>query len=94
MVVNIQNISLGYLLAINIIAFTSMWIDKQKAKHNKWRIKERTLFLQALFGGSIGAMSGMYLFRHKTKHRSFVIGMPMILILQIAIVLVVFSLVK
>lgn len=73
-----------YLIIINIIAFMLMGIDKRKAIRHQWRIPERTLFISALLFGSIGANVGMYVFRHKTKHRKFVILMPMILILQIA----------
>lgn len=72
-----------YLLLINFIAFFLMGIDKSKARHKKWRIPEKTLFLSAILGGSIGSILGMQLFHHKTRHTSFVIGMPCILILQI-----------
>ena len=72
-----------YLLIINAAAFLLMLIDKWKAKNNKWRIPERTLFASALLGGSLGAIAGMYTFRHKTKHFSFIIGMPVILAAQI-----------
>ena len=72
-----------WLLIWNIIAFLLMGIDKWKAAHESWRIRERTLFLSAILGGSIGAILGMSLFRHKTQHRSFTAGMPAILILQI-----------
>lgn len=74
-----------YLLLVNIIAFALMGIDKSKARHHKWRIPEKTLFLSAIIGGSIGANLGMQVFRHKTKHPSFVIGMPCILIAHIAL---------
>jgi uncharacterized membrane protein YsdA (DUF1294 family) len=73
----------GYLVIVNILAFLLMGIDKHKARKGAWRIPERTLFLSALIGGSLGANLGMQLFRHKTKHRSFVIGMPAILIVQL-----------
>jgi uncharacterized membrane protein YsdA (DUF1294 family) len=73
----------SYLVIVNILAFLLMGIDKRKAKKGAWRIPERTLFLSALIGGSLGANLGMQLFRHKTKHRSFVIGMPAILIVQL-----------
>lgn len=62
-----------------------MGIDKLKAKKNRWRIPEKTLFILSLIGGSIGSWSGMYVFRHKTKHWYFVIGMPAILLAQIAL---------
>lgn len=76
---------LTYLTIINIIGFFSMGIDKYKAVHHKWRIPEKTLFIIALMGGSAGSIVGMQLFRHKTKHPSFFIGMPVILILQVLI---------
>ena len=62
-----------------------MFLDKQKAKKGKWRIPEKTLFLAALLGGSLGTTLGMNTFRHKTKHWYFKFGMPAILILQIAL---------
>ena len=83
----IIKIFLLYLLLINIIAFVIMGLDKYKAKHNKWRISEKNLFFSALLFGSFGAILGMKLFRHKTKHRLFIFGMPLIFILQIAIVI-------
>ena len=72
---------------MNVIGLAVMGIDKSKAKKNKWRIPEKTLFLVSLLGGSIGTLLGMYAFRHKTKHWYFVIGMPAILILQVALVI-------
>ena len=78
---------LAYLLIVNAVAFLLMLIDKIKAKKNLWRIKESTLMLWAAIGGSIGALAGMYTFRHKTLHRKFTIGIPAILVFQIAAVL-------
>ena len=75
---------LAYLLIVNAAAFLLMLIDKVKAKKNRWRIRESTLMLWAAIGGSIGALAGMYTFRHKTLHRKFTIGIPAILALQIA----------
>lgn len=78
--------ALAYLLVINLTAFFLMLSDKQRAKKaGARRISEKTLFLSALLGGSIGAIAGMRLFRHKTKHWYFVIGMPAILLTQIAL---------
>ena len=74
-----------YLLIINLAGFLAMFLDKQKAKKGKWRIPEKTLFLFAIAGGSIGTTLGMNLFRHKTKHWYFKFGMPMILVIQIAL---------
>ena len=75
-----------YALIINLVGFFSMFIDKRRAKKNQWRIPEKTLFLFAILGGSIGSNIGMRLFRHKTKHWYFVYGMPTILLLQIVII--------
>ena len=75
-----------YVIIINLVGFFSMFIDKRRAKRNEWRIPEKTLFLIAILGGSIGSNIGMRLFRHKTKHWYFVFGMPAILILQIVII--------
>lgn len=76
---------LFYLLIINLAGFLAMFLDKQKAKKGKWRIPEKTLFLFAIAGGSIGTTLGMNLFRHKTKHWYFKFGMPLILMIQIAL---------
>jgi uncharacterized membrane protein YsdA (DUF1294 family) len=75
----------GYFLLMNLIAFSSMGIDKHKARKNKWRIPEARLFLWALLGGSLGSVVGMRVFRHKTKHWYFEYGMPLILIVQIVL---------
>ena len=78
----------GYLVLVNLVAFALMGIDKRRAKREgARRIPEKTLFLSAILGGSIGAIMGMRTFRHKTKHWYFVWGMPMILIAQIALVI-------
>ena len=74
-----------YLLLINATAFLLMLIDKQKARRNRWRVPERTLLGAAILGGSIGALMGMYMFRHKTRHLKFTLGVPAILIAQIAL---------
>ena len=72
-----------YLLIINAAGLLLMLVDKIKAKKNLWRIKESTLILSAVLGGSIGALAGMYTFRHKTKHPKFTVGIPVILVLQV-----------
>lgn len=56
-----------YLIIINLITFLAMFIDKKKAEQSKWRISEKALFILAIFGGSVGGIAGMYIFRHKTK---------------------------
>ncbi|MEZ5335774.1 MAG: DUF1294 domain-containing protein [Methanolobus sp.] len=75
----------AYLLLVNIVAFALMGIDKRKAKRNEYRLPEKTLFMWAIAGGSVGSIIGMYFFRHKTRHPSFQIGMPLILMVQIYI---------
>ena len=87
---SLKNI-LIYLVAINLITFVTMYVDKRKAKWGKWRIKESTLFTLVFLGGEIGGIAGMYLFRHKTKKTRFVIGFPLILITEVicAIILLV-----
>ena len=74
-----------YLLIVNALGFLLMLVDKRKAQKNLWRIPEATLFLMAAIGGSIGSIAGMYKFRHKTRHWYFVLGMPAILIAQLAL---------
>lgn len=73
-----------YLLIVNAVAFLLMLVDKQKARRKLWRIPESTLFLMAAIGGSIGSLAGMFVFRHKTKHLKFTLGVPAILIAQLA----------
>ena len=80
-----MNYFLLYLLLINAAAFALMLADKVKARKNRWRIPERTLIGSALLGGSIGALLGMYTFRHKTRHLKFTLGVPAILMAQIAL---------
>ena len=75
----------SYLVPLNLAAFIMMWADKRRARKGRRRIPEATLFSVAVLGGSLGAIAGMYAFRHKTKHRSFVYGMPAILIAQLAV---------
>lgn len=74
-----------YLAVINLAGFLSMALDKQKARRNKWRIPEATLFLFAIFGGSAGCLLGMRVFHHKTQKPKFYIGIPIILGVQIVI---------
>ena len=76
-----------YVIVMNIISFSIMGIDKYKAKKQAWRVPESTLFILAIIGGSFGSITGMYAFRHKTRHWYFVYGLPAILIVQIVIVI-------
>ena len=81
-----MNIILYYLLAVNIATFLLYGFDKYKAKKGKWRISEATLLTMAAIGGSIGAWAAMRLWHHKTMHKKFKYGIPLISIMQIALV--------
>ena len=74
---------LGYLLLANLIAFALMGLDKGRARRGRWRISEKALFLPAVLGGSLGAILGMRLFHHKTKHWYFRCGLPALLAAQV-----------
>lgn len=78
-----KTILIAYIILINLIGFAMMGIDKRKSINKRWRIPEKKLFLIALCFGSIGVLTGMYVFRHKTKHLSFAIGIPAILVAQL-----------
>lgn len=75
-----------YLIAVNVVGFAMMGIDKNRAKRGEWRIPEKTLFTCALLGGSLGTTLGMSTFRHKTKHWYFKYGMPLILVVQVLLI--------
>ena len=77
---------LYYLIVINIVTFLVYGIDKWKAKQGSWRISEATLLILAVIGGSIGALLGMKVWRHKTMHKKFKYGLPLILLVQIALI--------
>lgn len=74
-----------YLAAVNFAAFVMYGIDKRKAIRGKWRTPESALLGVAVIGGSLGAWAGMYVFRHKTRHKKFVIGVPLVIIFQAAV---------
>ena len=80
-----QGILFLYLLIINLIAFAVYGIDKRRAVKDRWRVSEKTLFLLAILGGSIGAWAGMRVFHHKTKHWYFKFGIPAIFVLQVVL---------
>ncbi|MGN2370513.1 DUF1294 domain-containing protein [Clostridium cagae] len=80
-------IVLIYLLFINFIGFCIMLIDKNRAIHKEWRVPEKTLIGISIIGGSIGMLLGMFTFRHKTKHLKFLLGIPVIMIIQFYIVI-------
>lgn len=75
-----------YLIVINIVSFILMFYDKKRAEKHKWRVSEGRLFFAAAIFGSIGIWTGMYFFRHKTKHMKFVIGIPLIFIIQLLLI--------
>ena len=85
----IQNLPIIYVAVMTLVAFLAMGWDKLCAKRDARRVPEKTLFLLAIIGGSIGSIAGMYAFRHKTRHWYFKIGLPLILILQIAAIIAV-----
>ena len=76
-----------YLICINILTFLVYGIDKWKARNDKWRISEATLLLLAVIGGSVGAWAGMSVWHHKTLHKKFRYGVPLILIIQMALII-------
>lgn len=80
------NILLIYLMVVNVVLYAMMGIDKYKAKMEKRRIPERTLFTLAIIGGGLGGTLGMYGFRHKTKHWYFQLFFPLLMIAQVALV--------
>lgn len=84
----------AYLVIINAMGFLIMLADKKKAIRGAWRIPERTLMAIATLGGSIGCLLGMNLFRHKTKHLKFTIGIPLILAVQVVLGVVLLSIKK
>lgn len=77
---------LYYFVCVNVLTFLVYGIDKWKARQGKWRISEATLLLFAVIGGSIGAWLGMRVWRHKTMHKKFKYGLPLILLVQIALI--------
>ncbi len=85
----IKMLMLVYFAVINVIGILINISDKRRAKKNKWRIKEHTLWSVALLGGSIGSYAAMRLIHHKTKHKSFMIGFPILILIQIIIAAIV-----
>ena len=79
----------NYIILINLLGIILMLLDKKKAVKNRWRISENTLMFTALIGGSLGILIGMYTFRHKTKHKKFTIGVPVLLIVNILCIIMI-----
>lgn len=82
---NELNLIILFLIGVNAMAFILMGIDKQKAIKHKYRIPERTFWGLAILGGAVGALLGMKRFRHKTKHRLFILGMPTLIVIHITL---------
>lgn len=80
-----------YLLTINLLTFVTYGIDKYKARHKHWRVREASLLLLAVLGGSPAALLAMHLFRHKTQHNKFRYGVPAILIAQVLLVVLAYK---
>ncbi|MEN1968263.1 DUF1294 domain-containing protein [Lentibacillus sp. N15] len=78
---------ISYVILVNLLGFVVMGIDKRKAKHHQWRISEKTLWGIMIIGGSVGSFLGMQFFHHKTKHRSFQLGVPLLIFLQIGLLI-------
>lgn len=76
---------IGYLGIMNLAAFITMGEDKRRARKHLWRVPEKVLFLLAILGGSLGSIMGMQVFRHKTRHWYFALGMPAILLVHLGI---------
>ena len=89
--VNILYICIFYLATVNLVAFFMYGMDKWKAKRSKWRISEATLLVVAVVGGSIGAWLGMKTWHHKTLHKKFRFGVPLILTAQILLLIYIFN---
>lgn len=85
-----QIVVIVYMLVMSIAGFISMGVDKRRAVKGKWRVSEAALFVIALIGGALGSVIGMRVFRHKTKHWYFVVFMPLIMVIQIALIVFLF----
>lgn len=89
--INSSNLFFYYLALINIITFVVFFIDKYKARRNKWRIPEANLLFLSIIGGSVGGTLSMLIFRHKTHKLKFKIGMPLILLIQVLLFVYVYK---
>ena len=81
------HVVLAYFITVNVLGLVLFGIDKWKAKHDKWRISEATLLSVTAIGGSIGAWVGMKVWHHKTMHKKFEYGIPLVMVLQLALLL-------
>jgi hypothetical protein len=81
------HVVLAYFITVNVLGLVLFGIDKWKAKHDKWRISEATLLSLTAIGGSIGAWVGMKVWHHKTMHKKFKYGIPLVMVLQFVLLL-------
>lgn len=86
------NIFIGYLVIINLVGIFVMGLDKRRAEAGEWRIPEKNLFLIALIGGAAGVFAGMQKYRHKTKHWTFILGIPLLFIWNLGLFIFMFQL--
>ncbi|MEK3766717.1 MULTISPECIES: DUF1294 domain-containing protein [unclassified Solibacillus] len=83
--------ALSYIVVVSLILCIYMYIDKERAKKQEWRISEKTLLTLGLLGGACGGVLGMYLFRHKTKHNTFAFGFPLMAAVHIFLLVQLYS---
>ncbi len=84
--VDFYSLLAAYLIIINILSLLMFGYDKLKAKKNGWRIPESRFFILGLLGGAVGIYTGMRIFRHKTKHMLFIVGIPLLVVLNLVII--------
>ena len=84
---SVSKVVIAYLVMVNLVGFWMCLWDKRRAVKNLWRIPERRFFLTAVLGGGPGVLAGMYAFRHKTRHRTFTVGIPVIIIVEFILIL-------
>lgn len=85
MTIDLKMVFAAYFIAVNIAGFIMLAVDKSAAKRHKWRVPEKDLFAVSLLGGAVGTLISMLIFRHKTKHKRFMIGIPLIILAQISL---------
>ena len=89
-----KGLIIGYFVLVNLALMLVMKIDKIRAKDHRYRISEKTLWMMALIGGAIGGTLGMHRFRHKTKHKAFLIGFPVLAIVDVMVMIILLSSIK
>ena len=91
---SLKVIIIGYFVLVNLALMLVMRMDKARAKNHRYRISEKTLWIMALIGGAIGGTLGMQRFRHKTKHKAFMIGFPALAIVDVMVMIILLSSIK